>query len=166
MSDDPSESAAQNGDGLDMSDDRLLAELRTSLDLTDPPPERLATVAKGALAWRSIDAELAELAFDSSRDLAGVRDQAVHRQLTFETVDLEIEVMMSDPQNRRLVGQLVPAAETTVVLISGDVEQQRFTTTADHLGRFAFDDVPIGPIGFAVLDADGHPSVRTERIVM
>ena len=165
MSDDPPEPAEPNVDGLDMSNDQLLAELRTALDQNDPPPERLSTVAKGALTWRTIDAELAELAFDSARDVAGVRDQTMQRQVTFETADLEIEIMLADAASRRVVGQLVPAAEATVVLIAGDAaEPERFTTTSDHLGRFGFDDVPTGPVGFAVLDAQGRPTVQTERL--
>ena len=89
-----------------MSDDQLLAELRNSLDLADPPPDRLATVAKAALTWRTIDADLAEIAFDSAQDLVGVRDTAVQRQVTFETADLEIEIMMTDEVARRIVGRL------------------------------------------------------------
>ncbi len=167
MSDDPREPAEPNVDGLDMSDDQLLAELRTAIEQNDPPPERLSTIAKAALTWRTIDAELAELAFDSTRDLAGVRDQTLQRQITFETADLEIEIMVVDTASRRLVGQLVPAVEAMVVLIAGDDgEPERFTTTADHLGRFGFDDVPTGPVGFAVLDADGRPTVQTERLVL
>lgn len=148
-----------------MSDDQLLAELWNSLDLADPPPDRLATVAKAALIWRTIDADLAEIAFDSAHDLVGVRDTAVQRQVTFETADLEIEIMMTDEVARRVVGQLVPATEATVVLMAGDEDEpERTTTVSDHLGRFGFDDVPTGPVGFAVLDAEGRPAVQTGRI--
>ena len=165
MSDGPPDHDESNGNGHRMSDEQLLAELRTALDLSDPPPERLATIAKAALTWRTIDAELAEIAFDSAHDLTGVRDTAVQRQVTFETDDLEIEIMMTDEATRRVVGQLVPAAEATIVLIAGDDDEpSRITTTSDHLGRFGFNDVPTGRVGFAVLDAEGRPSVQTGRI--
>ena len=148
-----------------MSDEQLLAELRSSLDLADPPPERLAIVAKAALTWRTIDAELAEITFDSAHDLAGVRNTAVQRQVTFETDELEIEIMVSDDAARRVVGQLVPGTEATVVLIGGAVDEpERTTTSSDHLGRFGFDDVPTGPVAFAVLDAQGRPRMQTARV--
>ncbi len=150
---------------FEMSDDDLLAELRMAVDESDPPPERLATIAKAALTWRTIDAELAELAFDSTRDLAGVRSETMQRQVTFESADLEIELMMTGDEDRRLIGQLVPAMVSTVVMIVGDESApERTTTTSDDLGRFSFDDVPTEPVGFAVLDAEGRPSVQTDRI--
>ena len=162
MSDDPNVSSENE---LVMSDDDLLAELRVAIDVSDPPPERLATIAKAALTWRNVDAELAELSFDSARDLAGVRDQTMQRQVTFESVDIEIELMMVDEADRRLVGQLVPATVSTVVMIGGsESEPERITTTSDDLGRFSFDDVPTDPVGFVVLDADGQPMVTTARI--
>lgn len=148
-----------------MSDDQVLAELRRAMDVADPPPDRLATIAKAALTWRTIDAELAELAFDSARDMAGVRDQTVQRQVTFETADVEIELMVADDESRRVIGQLVPPTAATVVMISGDDDEPvRITTSADALGRFSFDDVPTAPVAFAVLDSTGHPTIRTERL--
>ncbi len=165
MPDDPNESGVPGESEFAMSDDELLAELRVALDESDPPPERLSTIAKAALTWRTIDAELAELAFDSTRDLAGVRSETMQRQVTFESADLEIELMMSDEEERRLVGQLVPARASTVVMITGDESApERITTTADDLGRFSFDDVPTEAVGFVVLGEDGQPMLQTRRI--
>ncbi len=164
MSDGPT---TPNVDGAGVSDERLLAELRAGLDRTDPPPPRLSTVAKAALTWSTIDAELAELTFDSARDLAGVRAETVQRQVTFETADLEIEVMLVDGDSRRLVGQLVPAREASVVMVAGDdAEPERFTTMTDHLGRFGFDEVPATPVALVVLDTDGRPTLQTARITL
>lgn len=164
MSDDSADVSGPSGSDLEMSDEELLAELRRAMDVADPPPDRLATIAKAALTWRTIDAELAELSFDSSRDLAGVRDQTMQRQVTFESDKLEIEIMMADDASRRLVGQIVPACASTVVMITGDDEPVRVTTSADSMGRFSFDDVPTEPVGFAVLDSSGHPMVQTQRV--
>ena len=89
----------------------------------------------------------------------------MQRQVTFETAAIEIEIMISDDADRRLVGQLVPGAVATVVMLVGaDDSLERFIATADELGRFTFDDVPTEPVRFAVLGPDGQPSVRTERI--
>ena len=72
-------------------------------------PEHVLAAARGAFTWRTIDQELADLVFDSATELMGVRDHGGTRQLTFQAPGLEIEVMVADPDTRRLVGQLVPA---------------------------------------------------------
>ena len=74
------------------------------------------------------------------------------------------KIMMVDDASRRLVGQIVPACASTVVMITGDDEPVRVTTSADSMGRFSFDDVPTERVGFAVLDSSGHPMVQTQRI--
>ena len=40
-------------------DDRLLQELASALDATDPVPERFIEAAKESFTWRTIDIELA-----------------------------------------------------------------------------------------------------------
>ena len=67
-------------------DDRLLAELAAALDAADPVPARVLDAAKESFTWRTIDAELAELVFDSAeQQLAGVRGIDGTRQVTFQT---------------------------------------------------------------------------------
>ena len=56
--------------GFGWDDEQLLEGLRLSLaDVRDVPPEFIAA-ARNAYAWRNVDAELAQLSYDSSRDLA------------------------------------------------------------------------------------------------
>ena len=47
-------------------DDALLAELAGILARVDPVPGEVTLAARSALAWRSMDAELAELLHDSA----------------------------------------------------------------------------------------------------
>src|SRR5215217_3690100 len=95
-------------------DDLFLEELRALAAEGDPVPERVLAAARGSFTWRTIDAELAELAYDSALDvtrLAAVRSGDTVRLLTFETPELTIELEVTDVgDRRRLLGQLVPAA--------------------------------------------------------
>jgi hypothetical protein len=120
-------------------DDALLAELSDVLAgrMGSPPPEVVAG-AKALFTWRTVDAELAVLTYDSLLDAepAGVRaDADPPRVLTFEarglTVELEVE---SEARGRRLSGQLVPAGPAAVeVRTDGAVHRAE----ADAFGRFA-----------------------------
>ena len=51
-----------------VDDDELLGELHRAFE---PVPASFIEAGKMAFTWRSIDAELAALTYDSSRDLAG-----------------------------------------------------------------------------------------------
>ncbi len=154
-----------NGVGTEpgMNDDELLALLGDTLAADDPVPERVVTGAKAAFTWRTIDAELAEISFDSARDLAGVRSEDLNRQITFQAPGVEIEVMMIDEASRRLVGQLIPPTEMTVELVASESVT---AVDTDHLGRFTFDDVAPGPVRLVVRDADGERAVQTEWVIL
>jgi hypothetical protein len=118
-------------------DDALLAELGEVLRgrIGEPPPEVTAG-AKALFTWRTVDAELAVLAYDSLLDTEpGVRSTGLPRVLTFEaaglTVELEVETA---PRGRRLSGQLVPAATAEVEIRAADATVR---AQADAFGRFA-----------------------------
>ncbi len=133
------------------SDDSLIADLRRGLAAVDAVPPAVLDAAKAVLTWRTIDAELAELTFDSAaeRELAGVRSDGDEvRRLTFSsrTLTLEIEVH----GGVRLVGQVVPPQRAALELRSPDGS---LFTEADELGRFAF-DVPPGPSSLVCRAAD------------
>lgn len=134
-------------------DDRLLEELAAALAKTDPVPERFIEAAKGCFTWRTIEADLAEIVFDSAEgELVGVRGADATRQVTFQAPGVEIEVAIISDGTRRLVGQLVPAHEGSVEL---RFEDSSISTQSDSLGRFAFEDVPLGPISLRVELDDG-----------
>ena len=115
-------------------DEALAAELAAALEATDPVPERFVEAAKESFTWRTIDAELAELIFDSPRaNSSESRGVDGTRQVTFQAPGVEIEVAIISDGSRRLVGQLVPAVHSHVELHFGD---QAVVAESDDLGRF------------------------------
>ena len=144
-------------------DDQLIAALGAAIQHADPVPEHVLAGARAAFTWRTIDAELAELVFDSATELTGVRSADIARQVTFQAPGIEIEVMVIDNGQRRIVGQLVPPSEVTVQLTSGDAVA---VTQTDELGRFTFTDVQPGPVRLSVLGSSGEDLVHTEWILL
>jgi hypothetical protein len=129
------------------ADTRILQELRRIAARVDPVPAELLAAARGSLDWRTVDAELARLTFDSVVDAGDgqpVRGGGRPRLLTFaaEGLEVEVELLPSGPR-WRLVGQLVPPgpAEVEVRYLGGTVD-----ASADQLGRFVVDGVPSGPV--------------------
>jgi len=144
-------------------DDDLIAVLTTALRTADPVPARVLHAARGAYTWRTIDAELAELVFDSASELTGVRSEDQARQVTFQAPGIEIEVMVVDGSTRRIVGQLVPAQESTIELTGAD---RAVATTSDDLGRFTFDEVLPGPVRISVVGDGNTPTVHTDWVLL
>src|SRR5260221_9420412 len=77
-------------------DEELLAALREALRAREAVPPEFVEAAKNAFAWHNIDAELAQLTYDSSRDSdydASIRAEAASiRALTFTSTHLTIEL--------------------------------------------------------------------------
>lgn len=145
------------------SDEHLMDLLRASFEATDPVPDTVVAAAKEAFTWRTIDAELADIVFDSAvEELAGVRTTETARQVTFRAPGVEIEVMVMPEGGRKLVGQLVPPQQVTVELHVGDTVRE---TGTDSLGRFDFDGVPTGPVQIAVEIPSGG-RVITDWVVL
>jgi hypothetical protein len=142
--------------GEDEENDVLLAELRAWAALYDPAPPDAVAAARSAIAWRSMDAELAELTAESAvePELAGVRSGSVPTLLTFEAGDLtvELEVLEQPDGRRRLQGQLVPPTSAALEI--------RHSTgvasiDADDVGRFAADGIGAGPLSLRC-EVEGH----------
>ena len=95
----------------------LLDAFRAALTTTDAVPDEVVAAAKASFTWRTIDAELAELSYDSLLvgELAGTRGEAETRTLSFEfgAVGIEIEVETDGP-SRRLVGQIAPGVPESI----------------------------------------------------
>jgi hypothetical protein len=137
----------------------ILEILGRALEHSDPVPISVTEAGKSAFTWLTIDAELAELVFDSARDeLVGVRSEILaERQLTFQSPNVEIEIMLVG-DTRHLVGQLVPAQEADVTLIT---ELESTDAKTDQLGRFDFTGVDPGRIRLQIRTAGG-PSITTQ----
>jgi hypothetical protein len=135
-----------NVTGGDETDNALLAELRALAAQSDPIPPAAIAAARSAIAWRTMDAELAQLTSDltSQNQLADVRSLRTPTLLTFEAASLTVEIeVLETATGRRLLGQLVPPGPGQV-----DVRHGGRTTTvaADEVGRFRVDDVSAGPV--------------------
>lgn len=152
-------------DGPPPEEEHLMAELRTAGAL-DPIPTDAVAAARAAFLWRTIDAELAELTYDSlfeDKELAGVRGAADARCLTFTTEDLTVELEASAAgPGRRLLGQLVPPqpGEVEVRHAGGTV-----TVPADELGRFSADVLP-GPVSLRCRGTRSGGPVTTDWVVV
>jgi len=148
-------------------DARLEEELRELAARLEPVPDRLVQAALDAYAWRTIDAELAELAFDSlaEQDQAAlVRGQQQERLLSFRAsgLTIEVEVTAAGPA-RRLIGQLVPPQAAEVEIRRQDAV---VTIATDEFGRFIADRMPAGPVSlrFGLTPGEGRSAVVTEWI--
>jgi hypothetical protein len=125
------------------ADDMLIAELREALaDRAAVPPEFIAT-ARSAYAWHNIDAELAQLIYDSRDDAelsTSVRSEtAVIRALTFAAPSFSIEVEVTDDA---LLGQLIPPQPGTVELQT--LAGASADSAIDEVGCFAVEPKPEG----------------------
>ena len=135
-------------DSDDEEDERLMAALRRLAALVDAVPLGLIAAARAAFAWRTLDAELAELCYDSAlieRSPVGVRSTAAEgRFLNFEAPGIAVEMeAIAAGSNRRLTGQFAPPR-------AGPVEVRQpgrsMTAVADDRGRFLVDDLRAGPL--------------------
>lgn len=127
-------------------DDELLAFLDESLRTEEEVPPDFIAAAKAAFTWRSIDAELASLVYDSEREPALTRTQTADlRALTFASAHVTIELELTDSG---LLGQVVPTAPARV-----DVQTTAGVTvsvTADELGCFTIREIPPEPFRLRV----------------
>lgn len=153
----------------DLTDDQLLAVLGEALRMSEPVPDAVRDMARGALAWRTIDAELAAITSDSAVEgLVGVRGTAVARTVLFTAGEVEVELTVAstttDAEGRSrltLSGQVVPEARVSVRIQHREGET---LVTSDEFGAFAAVDVPRGPAR-VLLDLPDGPVV-TEAVTL
>jgi hypothetical protein len=135
-------------------DDELLTALRQAVRSREAVPADFVDAAKGAFAWHNIDAELAELTYDSLRsatDALSTRAEAASiRALTFtsEHVTMELEIV-----GDTLLGQVVPAQRAAITVQHGT--GSRTNLDADEIGRFLVQPVPSGPFRLRCRTAAG-----------
>jgi hypothetical protein len=130
------------GDGWD--DEHLLGALREAMRARHAVPHEAVETAKGFYAWHNIDAELAQLTYDSSREedrSSRVRSEtAAVRALTFTSAHLSIDLEVTEGA---LLGQVMPPE-------GGTIEAQTRsgmtpTTPVDEIGCFSIEPVPPSP---------------------
>jgi hypothetical protein len=124
-------------------DEDLLVVLRQALAERQAVPPEFVAAAKNAFAWHNIDAELAELTYDSSRDAETApstrAETASIRALTFTSAHLTIELEVTHDS---LLGQIVPAQPGTIKVQLRDGAET--TVPADGIGRFTIRPMPAG----------------------
>ena len=145
------------------TDDELAARLGRLLAHVDPVPATVLAAAKASATWRSIDAELASLMYDSvldSDELVGVRGGG-NRLLTFSSPDATIEVEVLGG-GRSLVGQVTGVAPVRLEICSREGAR---ATESDALGHFSCEGVPPGPVSVRATGANGTV-IQTEWVVI
>ena len=130
-----------------------MAALGEAIRAREAVPEWFVETGKNAYAWHNIDAELARLTYDSSRDrdaVAVVRSEAASiRALTFTSAQLSVELEVTAGS---LVGQIIPPR-------AGTLEVHTTTGVAsspvDEIGCFAVTPIPNSPFRLRCRTEDG-----------
>jgi hypothetical protein len=140
-------------DGWD--DEELLAALSEAIKARQAVPGWFVETGKNAYAWHNIDAELAQLTYDSDsdadRDLAAaVRSETASiRALTFTSTRLSIELEVAESS---LIGQIIPPrAGTLEVHTTAGVT----SSPVDEIGSFVVDPIPSSPFRLRCRTQDG-----------
>ena len=138
-------------DGWD--DEELLGALDEAMRARQAVPEWFVETGRNAYAWHNIDAELAQLTYDSSRDhdvVAAVRSEAASiRALTFTSSRLSIELEVAESS---LLGQIVPPrAGTLEIHTTAGVT----SSPVDEIGCFVVDPIPSSPFRLRCRTEDG-----------
>lgn len=132
-----------------LSDEALLAALREALAAREAVPAAFVEAGKHAYAWHDIDAELAQLTFDSHRDIeviASTRSESAPiRALTLQSARFTIEVEITD---EALLGQLIPPQGGTAEM---QTQSDRSSNTSiNEVGSFVIEPKPDTPFRLRV----------------
>ncbi|GAA1630880.1 hypothetical protein GCM10009733_029580 [Nonomuraea maheshkhaliensis] len=144
-------------------DEELLARLIVALTAADAVPRDFVEAGKTAFAWHNIDAELAELAYDSGlqqdEEAALLRaDPAALRALTFVAAELSIELEITEGT---LIGQLVPPQAGRIHVLSESGYSH--VAAVDEMGVFVLNEKPPEPFRLQCRTVTGL-SVSTDWI--
>jgi len=135
-------------------DEQLMAALGKALRAGTSVPASFLEAARSSFAWRTIDAELAALTYDSARQEYGASltraEPATLRSFTFVASHVTIELHLSDGVLR---GQVVPpqAGELELRTARGPVS----AVPIDEVGYFILGTVPAGSFRLLARTADG-----------
>ena len=169
--------AERNGDFMSNdrvtagADDHTLDLLRTSLDSMPldllpgqtSPPGSVPDGARWVHDWLNMDAELAELTFDSTEnlELAGIRSTGSLRELTFVSGDRTIEIEIEPGRRAVDVSGMVdpPVSGTVQLVVAARCSPARSTSRVRSLSQgcargtaLAFVETPTGKIRLGVFE--------------
>jgi hypothetical protein len=132
-------------------DDQLLAVLGGAVRARQAVPDAFVEMGKGAYAWHRIDAELAQLTYDSRGRTAAVRSESASvRALSFTSAHLSMELEVTEDC---LLGQVIPPGAGTLEVQTGAGASTE--TRVDEIGCFAVEPIPASPFRLRFLGADG-----------
>lgn len=124
-------------------DEQLLGALREAMRAREAVPSWFVEMGKNAYAWHNIDAELAQLTYDSQADteqLAFVRSETASiRSLTFTSAHLSLELEVGKDSLR---GQVIPPQAGTLETYT---KAGLTTSPVDESGYFAVEPIPDSP---------------------
>lgn len=143
----------------DWDDERLLEALQESVRTRLAVPAWFTQTARNAYTWLDIDAQLAQLTYDSSHDrelettlrsVSTRSEPASIRALTFTSARLAIELEVTADS---LIGQIVPPREGSLEQESSSGETT--TVPIDEIGCFYIQPVPDGSFRLRCRTEDG-----------
>jgi hypothetical protein len=149
-------------------DETLLAALKQALRARQAVPPEFVEAGQNAFAWHNIDAELAQLTYDSTHEsdrAASTRTEAASiRALTFSSAHLTIELEVTSDS---LLGQLIPAQAGTIKIQTQTQTQPGAEAAfdADEIGCFSIHPVPAASFRLHCRTAGGI-EVRTGWITL
>jgi hypothetical protein len=154
MSDGGGDAYAVDEGAFDAGDadlDLLEEELRQAAAVLDPLPADLYQAAVAAFGLHDLDAQIAELTFDSVTDAIPVRGAVdPPRMLTFHAGGLTVDVELTA---HGLMGQVLPPQSAGIEVLSGPEAVAPLRT--DPLGRFTWDEPPAGPFALRLRTGEG-----------
>jgi hypothetical protein len=134
-------------------DEQLLEALREAIQARQAVPSWFVTAGKNAYAWHNIDAELAQLTYDSQADteqLALVRSETASiRALTFTSAHLSLELEVGTDT---LFVQVMPPQSGT---LETHTKAGATTSPGDESGYFAVEPIPDSPFRLRFHTAGG-----------
>jgi hypothetical protein len=136
-------------------DELLMAALREAIKARRAVPSWFVETAKNAYAWHNIDAELAQLTYDSesNQDKAAVMrsENASIRALTFTSAHLSMELEVTEGS---LLGQ-ISSPWTGTLEIQTQTSAGVTTSPVDEIGWFVVEPIPASPFRLRFHAANG-----------
>src|SRR5690242_2229460 len=125
-------------------DEELLAALRQAFDARRAVPPEFVQAGQAAFAWHDIDAELAQLTYDSTHrteDAVATRaaEEAAIRVLTFTSAEAGLQIEL-EVQEDALAGQILPMQSAAIEVQTRTGTEQ--PVSADEVGCFWISPIP------------------------
>ncbi len=135
-------------------DEQLLTALGEAMKARLAVPAWFVETGKNAFAWHNIDAELAQLTYDSNvdqREAAVMRSETASiRSLTFTSDHLSVELEVT---GQSLLGQIIPPRSGAIEIHTRAAEIS--SVEVDEIGCFAVDHIPDSPFRLRCQATDG-----------